>query len=428
MKKDKPDHVKYPVIEHVEVPEETLSAWQDIVDLMADTFVVPAALIMRVHESDIEVLVCNNNREHPYRQGRRERLGTGLYCEEVMSTRRPVLVPNALKDPPWVTNPDIASGMISYLGMPITWPEGELFGTICVLDIKANTYSENLSRLMHKFAHLVMTDLRVIWSSRALAKTNEDLRRLNDEMNRFMGIAAHDMRNALNIFLGCSRYLLPKEDGLSQKERIYMDLVRKSGSTLIHLMDELMDIARIETMHLPLQLDNVDLMELIGENVRFHQHLAEEKGIQINVVAPADPLLVSVDPGKIEQVLNNLMSNAVKFSPADTTILVTVDSRDKSAVVTVRDQGQGIPKDEQIGLFNPFQTTSIRPTTGETSTGLGLYIARRIVEEHGGRIWLESEPGKGSLFSFTLKLGEPVRKRASPRRKPPASIKKTVGL
>jgi len=410
MSREKPDRTKYPVLERVDVPGDTRAVWQDIVDLMADIFRVPAALIMRVHARDIEVFVCNRNTAHPYRQGLRERLDTGRYCEEVMSGRRPLLVPDAPSSPRWAHNPDLSAGMISYLGMPITWPEGEVFGTICVLDSKSNAYSGDLIRLMHKFAHLVESDLRVIWSSLQISRAHEELHRLNDEMNRFMGIAAHDMRNALNVFMGCSRYLLPRGDGLSQKERIYLDLIDKSGSTLIQLMDELMDVARIKTMHLPLHLETVNLIDIVAENVQYNQHLAEDRGIRIHVRDPGKPVMVRVDPAKIEQVLNNLISNALKYSPAGSAISVSIDAAPERVVVSIRDQGLGIPKDEQPGLFNPFHTTSIRPSTGETSTGLGLFIARRIVEEHGGRIWLESEPGAGSVFSFSL-----ARVRQAPR-------------
>jgi signal transduction histidine kinase len=420
MNKAKHDRTKYPVLERVDVPGDTLAVWQDIVDLMADFFRVPAALIMRVHASDIEVFVSNRNKAHPYSQGRRKRLGTGLYCEEVMTGLRPLLVSDALSSPRWANNPDISIGMISYLGMPITWPEGEVFGTICVLDSKANNYSEDLIRLMHTFAHLVESDLRVIWSSRQISRANGELHRLNDEMNRFMGIAAHDMRNALNVFMGCSRYLLPKGDNLSRKERIYLDLIDKSGTTLLQLMDELMDIARIETMHLPLHLDTVDLMDIVIENVRYNRHLAQDRSIRIHVKDPAKPVMVRADPAKIEQVLNNLISNALKYSPAGSTIQVSIDAAPDRAVVSIRDQGQGIPKEEQPGLFNPFHTTSIRPTTGETSTGLGLFIARRIVEEHGGRIWLESEPGTGSVFSFSLVRARPATRHAAEKKGTPS--------
>ncbi len=399
---------KYPLLEQIDVPGEIVHAWQEIADLVSEICDVPAALIMRAHDGDIEVFACNRNREHPYRKGCRKPLDTGLYCEEVMDSRKTFHVADARKIPGWKDNPDMSLGMISYLGMPLTWPHGELFGTICVLDRKENRFSDQSVRLLERFSHLIMADLHVLWTSIQLEQANSALHRLNEEMNRFMGIASHDMRNALNVFLGCSKYLLPKGEGLTRKQQTYLDLIQKSGSTLIQLMDELMDIARIETMHLPLHIEEMDLDEFISENVQFNQHLAETKGIHINLILPTQRVRVNYDPGKLGQVLNNLMSNAMKFSPARSTILVSVDPDPDGIVVSIRDQGPGIPKTEQSGLFSPFTTTSIQPTSGEASTGLGLYIARRIVEEHGGRIWVESEPGAGSRFCFTLGTGPNV--------------------
>ena len=411
------DHSKYPVLDHIAVPEDMRTAWQDIVDLISEIFQVPAALIMRVHELDIEVYVQNRGAGHPYKAGHKEQLGMGSYCETVMDNRITLLVPDATKDPVWDHNPDIARGMISYLGMPITWAQGEVFGTICVLDTKENRYTEHLTRLLEKFSRLIMSDLHIIWSSLELENANHELHLLNEEMNQFMGIAAHDLRSALTVLLGCSNYLLPKDtDDLSNKERTYLNLIRKSSSTMLKLMDELLDIARIDTMRLPLTLEETDFSVLVGENIQFNQALAEAKGIQINLLVPPEPARVKVDPGKIEQVLNNLLSNAIKYSPSNSTILVSVDQNPDELIVSVRDQGPGIPGEEQQGLFNPFRTTSIRPASGESSTGLGLYIARRIVEEHGGRIWVESDTGKGSAFSFTLKhLRTKALKRAAAR-------------
>lgn len=392
----------YPVLDHIGVPDGMRGAWQEVVDLLSEFYQVPAALIMRVHDQDIEVFSCSSGSANPYRTGHREPLTSGLYCEEVMRTRRPLLVADARMDPRWTDNPDISRGMVSYLGMPLSWPGGELFGTICVLDSRENHYSDRLVRLLEKIAHLIAADLRALQSSLQLEHANNELQHLHEEMGRFMGIAAHDMRNALNVFLGCSRHLLPGGDGLTERQLTYLDLIHTSGSTLLQLMDELMDIARFESMRLPLHIEEMDLGEAMGANVRFNQHLADAKGIQINLILPVERLRVRVDPGKLNQVLNNLLSNAMKFSPDRSTIIVSVDTGPGGVTISVRDQGPGIPRDEQHRLFSPFQTTSIQPTSGETSTGLGLYIARRIVEEHGGHIWVESSSGEGSTFRFTL--------------------------
>ena len=116
--------------------------------------------------------------------------------------------------------------------------------------------------------------------------------------------------------------------------------------------------------------------------------------------------MISFDPGKITQVVNNLISNAIKFSNPGTTINVNSFQTDTEIYISVQDQGQGIPKNELDKLFQPFSKLSVRSTAGERSTGLGLNIAKRIITGHQGRIWVESEVGKGSTFTFSLPLNK----------------------
>jgi len=176
--------MKYDVISHIELPAALLANWQNTVNLLAETVHVPAALIMRVHASEIEVFISSQSPGNLYEQGERANLDTGLYCETVMDTRRELLVPNAMSDPDWDRNPDIELGMISYCGLPITWPNGEIFGTICVLDIKENSYSELYRKLLGQFRDSVQSGLAVVHDNFKLKQTQEMLKKTNEELDR----------------------------------------------------------------------------------------------------------------------------------------------------------------------------------------------------------------------------------------------------
>ena len=140
-----------------------LGKWQNIVDMVAELLTVPAGLIMRCQGNEIEVLVASASPGNPYHPGEKELLpGSGLYCETVIKTRQMLLVPNALEDEKWRNNPDIKLGMISYLGYPIFLPQGEVFGTICVLDIEGNTYSETYKKLLLQFKELIEAHLELV--------------------------------------------------------------------------------------------------------------------------------------------------------------------------------------------------------------------------------------------------------------------------
>ncbi|TQV88320.1 GAF domain-containing protein [Aliikangiella coralliicola] len=139
-----------PVIEltHYEVPTEIKDIWQQTVDIIADIANVPACLIMRVLQNDIEVYVSSDSEGNPYRVGELAKLESRLYCEMVMDTNSQLLVPNALKDPDWDSNPDIELGMIAYLGEPVNWPDGSRFGTICILDCKEVHFNQKVQQFL----------------------------------------------------------------------------------------------------------------------------------------------------------------------------------------------------------------------------------------------------------------------------------------
>jgi len=165
----------------IQVPSEITHKWQEVVDLLAEIMHVPSALIMRVDSPNIKVFVSSESKGNPYEPDELAPLNTGLYCETVMKTRQPLLVPDALRDEEWKSNPDIKLGMISYLGVPISWPNGEVFGTICVLDNKRNEYSKPYLRLLLLLRDAVQQDLgRLATQHRQLEERETKIRRLVD--------------------------------------------------------------------------------------------------------------------------------------------------------------------------------------------------------------------------------------------------------
>ena len=161
------------------VPPEVVRKWQEIVDLTAEILHVPSALIMRVEPPNIKVFVSSETKGNPYERDETAPLNTGLYCETVMKTRQPLLVPDAFRDERWQSNPDIKPGMISYLGVPIVWPDGEVFGTLCVLDKKPNEYSELYRKLLLQWRDVLQADLRSLATlHRKLEARETKIRRL----------------------------------------------------------------------------------------------------------------------------------------------------------------------------------------------------------------------------------------------------------
>ena len=157
----------------VRLPENFLDDWQHIVDLVAKLADVPVALIMRLVEEDIMVFRSSHTEGNPYRPGDRETFAdSGLYCETVIKENQGLLVPNALDDPRWCQNPDIKLNMISYLGFPIVFPDGQPFGTICVLDTRTNAYSDEIAQLMQKLRDLIQSNLELLYMNDVLGVEN----------------------------------------------------------------------------------------------------------------------------------------------------------------------------------------------------------------------------------------------------------------
>ena len=192
-----------------EIPSELVDNWQKIVDILARIFKVPSALIMRVHPPTIEVFISSRTEANPYEKGEEAEL-YGLYCTEVIQSQKQLLVPNALKDPVWDHNPDIKLGMVSYLGMPINWPNGDAFGTICVLDIKENVYSVLLIELLGQFREMVENHLKL------MLVTNKELSNAHKEISIFKEVLpkcsyCDNVRLIDGTWLKIEDYLLEKQ-------------------------------------------------------------------------------------------------------------------------------------------------------------------------------------------------------------------------
>ncbi len=265
--------------------------------------------------------------------------------------------------------------------------------------LKDRTRAEHDAELYNEISRL-NNDL--VATQRELAKRNAELERLNEEKNRFLGMAAHDLRNPLHLILGHAEFLLDESlmaRGLDTRQ--FLEVIRTSSLFMSNLIDDLLDVAKIESGELSLDLAPVDLEDVVRRNVALNQTLAVGKQTEILLRCAPLPAVV-VDAGKMDQVLNNLISNAVKFSPPGSRVEVDLRSEGDRFTISVRDQGPGISEEDQAKLFRPFQRTRARGTAGEKSTGLGLVIVKRIVEGHGGSIWLESCLGEGTTFYVSV--------------------------
>ncbi|MEW6535803.1 MAG: ATP-binding protein [Candidatus Auribacterota bacterium] len=233
----------------------------------------------------------------------------------------------------------------------------------------------------------------------------EQLIALNQLKDKFIGYAAHDLRNPLMIIKGfISLIQSTPADKATYSERDVYSRIDRQCDRMIDLINDLLDISAIESGELHLDKESASIQDVIEEVVDTNNFIAQAKQIIIrtNIHGALKP--VWADQKRIVQVLENLISNAIKFSQAGSVITVSACVLESHVAVSVADQGQGISDDEIHNLFQPFMLTSTKPTGEEHSTGLGLAIVKKIVNLHGGQITVKSKVGEGSTFTFTLPL------------------------
>ena len=251
----------------------------------------------------------------------------------------------------------------------------------------------------------VNTLLKLHDQQRELEIKNAELAKLNQEKNYFLGVASHDLRNPIGNIISLVNIIEDElGDTLSEEMHEMLQMMHESGKDMLELLNNLLDVSKIESGKMNLNLKNESIAGIIQKSINDNIRSANAKSIVLDYNIVDNIPQVPFDKIHLQQVLNNLISNAIKFSFGKTHVEINVIRKDNDLIISVKDQGQGIPSNDIHRVFMPFARTSVSSTNGEKSTGLGLTIAKRIVEAHGGNIWLSSEVGKGTTFFFSLPI------------------------
>jgi signal transduction histidine kinase len=233
-------------------------------------------------------------------------------------------------------------------------------------------------------------------ANRQLEQRNQHLLVINEEKNNLIKILAHDMRQPLSQIVGLSNLL--KNGSLPSDQQEIINLIMDSSNRLSRMITNILDVDAIESNRVEFVAEKVEITPLIQKVIGGFESVALKKGITIRLNKPKETQYVKADPLYLTQVMENLISNAIKFSPAGHGVTVSIYQVNESVRIAVQDEGPGISDEDKEKLFIKFQKLSARPTGGESSTGLGLAIVKRYVDLMGGKVWCKSEPGKGATF------------------------------
>jgi hypothetical protein len=301
-----------------------------------------------------------------------------------------------------LANQELRRGIMSSMGIEIVFGGQKYFinsDRIQIIDLLLSTYENAVQKNTELFeANSQLTEMHC-----QLETTNKELEKLNEEKNKFMGMAAHDIRNPIGAILSSCMVLEEDLAGTIDSESMQMvSMMKMSADYVLNLINELLDVSIIESGNLQLKLIPSDIRELIIQSLASNKVLAGIKNIKLNFSVQDSPHFINIDRTKITQAINNLISNAIKYSHDGTNVYINIKESDDSILISIKDEGQGIPSQEMEKLFKPFSKISVQGTRGEKSTGLGLSIVRKIIDSHNGRVWAESQFGSGTIFFIEL--------------------------
>ena len=566
------ENSKYEIFDFIEPSASLRESWQRSINVLAKATNVPAALIMRVHSQEIEVFLKSQTDGNVYEMGERAQLDTGLYCETVMSTGQELLVLNALIDPKWDDNPDIALDMISYCGLPLLWPTGAVFGTICILDTQENPYSDLCRELLEQFREIIQAGLSSLYENHQLSeakadseKANQSLEQLVDErtrelqraksdadtsertlhavidaipaminakdrhsryifMNRyqadlygttpskavgktaseivgeshgnltraideeifqtntaklnyeeswhdfngdqhtllttkaplhdksgvpanvvtvsldisnrkraeiealaakehaeksnqakstFLATMSHEFRTHLNAILGFSELIRSQSFGPlgSDKYDEYANGIHDSGAHLLTLINDILNISAIEARKRHTVKESINIKDLLSTCLRNVVQDFENRGISLSLKTADGLPPLYADKRSIVQIVQNLLSNALKFTNQNGTVEISAFATDQEICIEVSDTGIGIPTDQLPTILEPFSQSHLNPDIAQEGTGLGLAIVNSLVDFEDGNLNIESEVGKGTVVSLTFPNAKPIESK-----------------
>ncbi|MEK9148895.1 MAG: ATP-binding protein, partial [Candidatus Desantisbacteria bacterium] len=271
------------------------------------------------------------------------------------------------------------------------------------IGVLATTFNNMVNQLKTNIETL---DSKVEERTTELASSNKQLQEASQAKSAFLANMSHELRTPLNSIIGFSEVLNEKTFGdLNEKQTKYINNILTSGKHLLTLINDILDLSKVEAGKIELKIEEFSLQEILTECQTLVKTLAAKKNIWLEVKIEGITTM-KADPVRFKQIMYNLLSNAIKFTPEKGRVDIQAKPVDEMVQISVQDTGIGINREHYQKVFEEFQQIDSSYSKQYQGTGLGLPLTKRLVELHGGKIWLESEIGKGSIFAFTIPQGK----------------------
>jgi signal transduction histidine kinase len=387
------------------INDKQLAQWQLLVNNMARIMNVPSALIMKLDKPFMKVLMASESKDNRAKVGAQADWAK-IYCGEAIRTQKPLLVPNALKEARWKDNPLIELGLISYLGHPLFLPNGQPFGTICILDTKENHYSKEFLDLIGHFKLLIENELKLFDQNEVLLKKNQELDKayseLNDlkeqltksnmELENFAAIVSHDLKEPLRKVVYFSDNMISIKG--EQERSDYSKQIASSIERMNNMIDAILEYSKIQKI--PPKFEKVSFKKIVDDVIDDMEFLINrEEGI----IHCGDLPELQGDTYQLRQLVQNILSNSLKYRDKNTKPEIQIfqsPSEEGNIEIRIQDNGIGIEEKNFEKIFNPMKR--LHSKSEFDGTGLGLSIVNSVMERHKGRVSLKSQPGQGTTF------------------------------
>jgi signal transduction histidine kinase len=293
-------------------------------------------------------------------------------------------------------------GTRSVLFAPMLW-EGRGVGAIFVARIEARAFTDKEIALLQTFADQAVIAIENTRLFREIQDKSHQLEIANQHKSEFLANMSHELRTPLNAVIGFSEVLIERMFGeLNDKQADYLNDIHSSGKHLLSLINDILDLSKIEAGRMELDIDDFDVPAALANALTLVRERAQRHDITLSLQVAPEVGELRADERKLKQIMLNLLTNAVKFTPDGGRVDVSAQLANGVLEVAVADTGIGIAVEDQAAVFEEFRQVGRHYTNKQEGTGLGLSLTKRFVELHGGTIRVQSEPGQGSTFSFTL--------------------------
>ena len=320
----------------------------------------------------------------------------GLCASAILSTDF-YMVENALKDPRTLRNSLVTSefGLKFYAAVPLTTSDGFNLGTLCVLDKKPRTLNETEQQILEDLAYVVIEQLELRLMTRMAIHSQ----------NKMAYMITHDVRSAV-CHIPALVDMIKEENGNPDEIEQIGEMIKSAADKSMHAVDSFLMQAKNFSKDINYRFEPFDFSELTNRIISTNKVLASNK--QQKIESSVEPnIIVNGDKTRLSELIDNFLSNAIKYSPRGKNITVVLEKKGEKLILEVKDEGQGMTIEDMNNAFKRFSKLSAKPTGNEVSTGLGLWIAKEIAESHGGNVKVKSEgKDKGTVFTIELPIFE----------------------